>query len=215
VSAGLRPRRISFHSPLTQSRLPFAAGQPRQARERLTGAGCIWKKHRVNTHREIHGRPNELYCQTASRLCEAYLRVASVAQPERGRQAQVAGFFMDYAGRALFRGHRIGAKRKCALMEALGERVLHEVDEALSLPLQKPTAAADVETTAPAALRPTRALVHEPIDLVSDSDSAIHPTDPPTHPPPARAQPSDDAAVDPESAMLACIRKAAFIIAQG
>ncbi|MDR3405030.1 MAG: hypothetical protein P4L99_21185, partial [Chthoniobacter sp.] len=63
-------------------------------------ARSAWKQRRISTHREIHGRTSELFAHTASRLCETYLRVASAAEPARGRQAQVAIFLMDYAGRA-------------------------------------------------------------------------------------------------------------------
>jgi len=197
-----------------QTRLTFqpasvarpATAAPHSPRAIRLSRAALWKQRRVNTHREIHGRPHELYCRTASQLCEAYLRVAAAAEPERGRQAQVANFFMDYTGRALFRGHRIGAAKKCQQMETLGERVMREIDDTLSSPIP---ADQPVDTTAAAATATATA------DAAPPANASAHPTRPPMpHAQPAE-QLHEPTPQEVEAAMLAAIRKASFILAQG
>ncbi len=182
------------------------------------GARVAWKQRRVNTHREIHGRPSALYCQTASQLYERYARIASAPQPERGRQAQLAGFIMDYTGRALFRGHRISMKRKLEIIEQVGDRTLSDVDAALSVPVALSSAPS-------AASMPTRVADPHPmrvtVDLTGDDhmrsvETEHRASDAESAQPEALRVTSEvDAEVDTDDSTVKAIRKARFIIAQG
>jgi hypothetical protein len=132
-----------------------------------------WKERRVQTVREIRGRPSELFCGTASKLLEHYLALTSAAQPDRSKQAQLAGFVMDFAGRMLFKGHRIGPKRKHQLMQQLAERVEGEAQELMAAPSETVVPAMTAATTeAAAGSSAAPPCIAEPIVIfISDSDS--------------------------------------------
>jgi len=183
-------------------------------------------RYRVNVLREIHGRTNDLYCRTGSRLLETYLRVAAAAEPERGRQAQVLGFFLDYTGRALFRGRHLSTKRRRQHMEETGEQMLTELDAALNRPMPE----ASASEPRPADFTPVNATAAEPsasreVISVSDSDETTARRAPSRRPPlphfpraqagSAPVQSPEQDATDAEQNMLTAVRRAAFIVAQG
>jgi Reverse transcriptase (RNA-dependent DNA polymerase) len=200
---------------------------------------ATWKQRRTHTLREVHGRTSQLFAHTASRLCEAYLRIASAAQPERGRQAQVAAYLMDYAGRVLFRGHRVSDDHRHARMAATSAHVLEEIDAALRTPLPPPQQ--DTTTRRTSNARHANAGVEEECEVIivdddgdGDDDAegfaavataaapapapAPAPAAPlrPTQPPLPHTHDSAGGSTDThDAAVLASARRASQIVSQG
>ena len=178
-----------------------------------------WKQSRVDTIREIHGRPCAQFCRTADALFTHYAEVASPAQPEHSRQAQVADFLMSLAGRALFRGHRIALSRKVKLMQELHDRVLTEVEEARStaLPPRVSVPTMAVTPSDPSFAPLTGAAVPGPAPAGSAAAPICIPDDDTT---PAQLLANSTTAAQQQPAsraeeLLAAVRKAAFVVAQG